>query len=114
MFNRPIYALSHARSMFPFLQETPMNDLNNPILLLRRHLVITRQAEPSPENIGSYIDSRALYVSICAASTVALNRNKGVRPVYRLHMHGLPDWSAFRIESSKSIKNLMRRTLAYF
>ena len=90
MFNRPIYALSHARSMFPFLQKTPMNDLDNPVLLLFRHLVITRQAEPSPENIGSYIDSRALYVSICTSSTVPLNRDERIRPVYRLHMHGLP------------------------
>ena len=40
-----------------------MNDLNNPILLLFCHLVITRQTEPAPENIGPYIDSRALYIS---------------------------------------------------
>ena len=39
---RPIYALSHARSMFPFLQETPVNNLDNYVLLLRRHLVIAR------------------------------------------------------------------------
>jgi hypothetical protein len=114
MLNRPIYALSHAQSMFPFLQKTPMNDLNNPVLLFFRHLVITGKAQPSSENISSYIDSRALYVSICAASAVPLNRDERARPIYRLHMHGLPDWSAFRIESSKSIKNLMRRTLAYF
>ena len=69
-----------------------MNNLNNPILLLRSHLVIARQAEPTTENIGSYIDSRALYVSICTASAVALNCDKGIRPIYRLHMHGLPDW----------------------
>lgn len=41
------------------LEEAPVNDLNNPILLLWRHLVITRQAKPSAENIGSYVDSRA-------------------------------------------------------
>ena len=66
-----------------------MNNLNNPILLLRRHLVITRQTEPTPENIGSYVDSRALYISICAASAVPLDCDEGVCPVYRLHMHGL-------------------------
>ena len=66
-----------------------MNDLNNPVLLLFCHLVIARQAEPATENIGSYVDSRALYVSICTASTVALNCDEGVCPVYRLHMHGL-------------------------
>ena len=66
-----------------------MNNLNNPILLLRRHLVIGRQTEPSSENIGSYVHSRALYVSICAASAVALDCDERVRPIYRLHMHGL-------------------------
>ena len=77
-----------------------MNNLNNPVLLLFRHLVIARQAEPTPENIGPYIDSRALYISICAASTVSLDCDEGVRPVYRLHMHGLPDRTTFCIETS--------------
>ena len=66
-----------------------MNDLNNPILLLFRHLVITRQTEPAPENIGSYVDSRAFNIGICAASAISLNRDERVGPVYRLHMHGL-------------------------
>jgi hypothetical protein len=39
----------------PTSPKTPMNDLDNPILLLFRHLVIARQAEPAPENIGSYV-----------------------------------------------------------
>ena len=66
-----------------------MNNLNNPILLLFRHLVIAGKTQPSTENIGSYVDSRALYVSICSPSAVTLNRDKRVGPVYRLHMHGL-------------------------
>ena len=66
-----------------------MNDLNNPILLLFRHLVITGKTQPSPEYIRPNVDSRAFYVSICAASTVALNCNERVCPVDRLHMHGL-------------------------
>ena len=65
-----------------------MNDLNNPILLLRCHLVIARQAEPAPENIGSYVDSRAFYIGICATSAIALDRDKRICPLYRLHMHG--------------------------
>ena len=66
-----------------------MNNLNNPILLLFRHLVIAGKTQPSTENIGSYVDSRALYVSICAASAVAFNCDEGIGPIYRLHMHGL-------------------------
>lgn len=87
--------LSHAQSMFPFLQKAPVNDLNNPILLLFRHLVIGRQAQSSPENIGPNIHSRAFYVSICAASAVPLDCDKRVRAVYRLHMHGLPHYTCY-------------------
>ncbi len=88
----PIYALSHAQ---PTLQKAPMNDLNNPVLLLFCHLVITGKTQPAPENIGSNVDSRALYVSICTASAIALNRNKRVCPIYRLHMHGLPHYACY-------------------
>ena len=66
-----------------------MNQLNNDILLLRCHLVIAWQTEPSTENISPYVDSRAFYISICAASAVPFDRDKRVGPIYRLHMHGL-------------------------
>jgi hypothetical protein len=39
----------------PTSQKAPVNDLNNPILLLFRHLVIARQAEPATENISSNV-----------------------------------------------------------
>ena len=71
------------------LQETPMNDLNNPVLLLRSHLVITGKTQPSPENISSYVHSRAWNISICASSAVSFDCDERVRPVDRLHMHGL-------------------------
>ena len=78
----------HAQPLY--LQKASMYNLNNPILLLRSHFVIGWKTQPTAENIGSYVDSRAFYVSICAASTVALNRHERVCPVDRLHMHGLP------------------------
>ena len=71
----------------PTSQKAPMNDLNNPILLLFRHLVIAGKTQPSTENIGSYVDSRAFYIGICAASAITFYRDERVRPVYRLHMH---------------------------
>ena len=37
------------------LEKTPMDDLNNLLLLLHRHLVIARQAEPTTENISPNI-----------------------------------------------------------
>ena len=97
--------LSYAQ---PILPKTPMNDLDNYVLLLFRHLVITRQAEPSTENVGSYVHPRAFYVSICATSTVALNYNERVCPVYRLLMHWLPNWAAFGVEVRKSFENFGR------
>ena len=69
-----------------------MYDLNVPVLLLFRHLVIAGKAKPSTENIGSDIDSRALYVSISAPSAVVLDCNERIRPIYRLYMYGLPSW----------------------
>ena len=87
------------------LQKAPMNDLNNPILLLRRHLVIAWQTELAPENIGSNIDSRAFYIGICAASAVAFDCDKRVGPVYRLHMHGLPNPSTYQAKVSKTLQS---------
>ena len=85
-----------------------MNDLNNPVLLLFRHLVIARQTEPTPESIGSYVDSTAFYVSIGAASAISLDCDEGVCPVYRLHMHGLPNRTSFCTESRDGLQDFMR------
>ena len=64
-----------------------MNNLNNPILLLFRHLVITRQTEPTTENVSSNIHSRAFYIGICAPSAITLNRNERVGPIWKpMHM----------------------------
>ena len=83
--------------------EAPVNNVDNYILLLFRHLVIAGKTKPSTENIGSYVHSRALYISICAASAIPLNRDKRVRPLYRLHMHGLPNPSTYQAKVSKTL-----------
>ena len=88
-----------------YLQKAPVNNVNNPFLLLFRHLVIAGKAQPSPENVGSYVHSRAFYIGICAASSVSLNRDKRVRPVYRLHMHGLPNPSTYQAKVSKTLQS---------
>ena len=79
----------------PTSQKTPVNDLNNPILLLFRHLVIARQAEPASENIGTDVHSRAFYIGICPPSSISLDRHERIRPIYRLHMHGLPHYTCY-------------------
>jgi hypothetical protein len=60
------------------LPETPVNNINNPILLLGRHLVIAWQTESSAEKVGSNVDSGAFYVSVGATSAVTFDRNEGV------------------------------------
>ena len=45
-------SLSHA---LPTSPKTPVNDVDYHILLLRRHLVVAWQAQPSSENIGSNV-----------------------------------------------------------
>jgi hypothetical protein len=99
--------LSHA---LPTSPKTPVNDVDNYVLLLRCHLVIAWQTEPAPENIRSYVHSRALYVSICTASAIALDCDEGIGPIYRLHMHGLPYWTTFCTESSYCICTLYYKT----
>ena len=50
-----------------FLQKTPVNDLNNPVLLHRSHLIVARQAQPSSEDIRSDIHSGSGYIRIACA-----------------------------------------------
>ena len=45
-----------------------MNYLDNPILLLHRHFIIRRQAQPSPEDICAYINSASCSVFIAPSS----------------------------------------------
>ena len=73
-------------------EEASVYNVNDDILFFRFHLVIARQTEPAPENISSYVDSRAFYVRIRASASIPLDSNEGMRPVYRLHMHGLSRW----------------------
>ena len=47
-----------------YLYKTPMNNLNDPILLFLCHLVIRRQTQPAFEYIRSNIDSRSGNISI--------------------------------------------------
>ena len=103
--------LSHAQ---PTSEKTPMNDLDNPVLLLFCHLVIRGKTQPTPKNIGSYVYSRALYIGICASASIPLDSYERMRPIYRLHMHGLPDGTPLRLENCQCIQYLMRAALPTF
>ena len=87
-----IYDLMHILPIWLKSEEASVYNVNDDILFFRFHLVIGRQAQSTPENIGSYVDSRAFYVGICASASVSLDSYEGMRPIYRLHMHGLSRW----------------------
>ncbi len=55
-----------------------MDDLNNPVLLIRGHFFIRGEAEAAAEKISSHINAGAIYVSICAASAIAFVGDEGV------------------------------------
>ena len=89
-----------------------MNNLNNPILLFRRHLIIARQAQSSSENIRADIHACTGYIRIALSASVSLYRNKRMIAINRLHVHWLPNRTALRIYSLDGIKYLLRATFA--
>ena len=72
MLVRPFYSV-HASA------EAASHDLNDPCLLLRRHLVVTGQTKSAFEDIRAHI-FRPLS-----------SGHKGMIPVDGLQVHGLPD-----------------------
>ena len=57
------------------------------------------------------IDSASFDIRITPSSPVPLNRNERTGSVYRLHMHGLPNRTAFSAEGTDSVQYLLRTTL---
>ena len=72
-----------------------MDNLHNPVLLGRGHLVVGREAEATAEKICSHVDALFLDVGIGFAPAVALDGDEGVGTVDRLHMHGLPHYTCY-------------------
>ncbi len=48
-----------------------MNDLNNPVLLHRRHLIIAGQAQAAREDVRAHIHAASGYVGIAAGTAAA-------------------------------------------
>ena len=94
------------------MPKTPVNDINNPILLLLRHFVVARQAETAAEDVGTDVDAFSRNVGVAACATVAQGRDERVGTIDRLHVHRFPDRTTFRIEGGKRIENLLRAALS--
>ena len=73
--------------------KAPVSDLNNPILLLRRHLVVAGEAEAAAEEVGSDVDAAAGDIRVAPAPAVALPGDELMRPVDELHVHGFVPFS---------------------
>ena len=85
-----------------------MNDVNNLILFLTRHLIIRWEAEPPTKDVSADVDAGTGDVGVGAAAAVAFGGDEGVGAVDRLHMHRLPDRSALCIDRRDGIKDLLR------
>ena len=68
-----------------------MDDLNNPVLLGSRHLVVGGEAEASAEEICADVYALSLDVGICFTPAVTLDGDECMGAVDGLHMHGLPN-----------------------
>ncbi len=67
-----------------------MNNLYYSLLLLFRHLIITRQAAASCKDIRADIYGAAGDIGVASGSAVTLHRYERVHAVDGLHVHGLP------------------------
>ena len=78
-----------------------MNNLYHSILVLRRHLIVAGQAEPSSEDICADVDAGSSNIGVALSPAVTFHRDKSIGTIDRLHVHGLPDGTALGIEGSE-------------
>ena len=78
-----------------------MDDINHNILLFRGHFVVAGEAQASSEDVRAHVDAGSGDVGVALSAAVAFHRDEGVGAVDRLHVHGLPDGTAFGIEGSE-------------
>lgn len=81
-----------------------MYNVDDDVLLLRRHLVVGGQAEPPAEDVGAHVRAGTGDVGVGAAPAVALGGDEGMGAVDRLQMHGLPDGTALGVEGGQSVQ----------
>ena len=92
--------------------KTSVNDLYNPVLLLRRHFVVRGEAEAAAEDVCANVDAGTGDVGVGTGTTSAGSRDEGVAAIEGLQMHGLPDGAAFRVESGQGVQDLLGAALA--
>lgn len=101
-----------------FLVEACADDRDDAVLLLRRHFVVGWEAEAAGEDVGADVEREAVGagaaldvgVAPCAARAVA--RDEGMRAVDGLHVHGLPDGTALRVDAADGVEDLRRAGFA--
>ena len=83
-------------------------------MLVNGHLVVGGEAEAAGEDVGADVFHAARDVGVRAGAAVAVARHEGIHAEERLHVHRLPDGTAFRIEGRQFFQNLRRAGLAFF
>ena len=81
-----------------FLFKASPNHVDDSFLLLRRHLIITRQAHASLEDICTDILYPTRDIRVGPAAEGAFSSDGFVHAVHRLHVHRLPDRTAFGVD----------------
>ena len=84
------------------ITETPVDDVDDHILLLRSHLVVGGEAEAAAENVGADVSAVTGDIGIGLAAAAALGCDEGMGAVNGLHVHRLPDGATFCIKSGDS------------
>ena len=78
-----------------------MDYLNHSVLLLGRHLVVAGQAKASSEDIRTDVDTGSCNVGVALSPAIAFHRDESIGAIDRLHVHGLPDGTAFGVEGGE-------------
>ena len=53
------------------LEETAMNNLNNHVLILRRHFVVGREAQAAPEDVRADVGAGPRDIGVASSSSVS-------------------------------------------
>ena len=68
------------------------------------HLVITRQAQSSLEQIRANIRCLSFNIGVTPGPAIAIYSDELIHHVDRLHMHRFPDWSASTLNAAKAAR----------
>ena len=91
-----------------------MNNVDDDALLFGCYLVVRGEAEAAAKDIRTDVDTETGNVGVGAGTAVAFDGDESMVAIYWLHMHRLPNRTAFGIERKHCIEDLHWATLARY